>query len=378
MLPPDTEIRWTNELDFWTVSRTNSLGFLDREPPSPERAAESCHVAVIGASFVEAVEVPIAEKFHVRLEEMAARELPHMDVTTSAFGRAGTGQISQLAFYDEYARPLRPKLVVWFSSGVHEFLRNSPGLFTLWRKEGDPDRHHFVSSAKDASGVIYLRPPHPGYREYRLPPSLLRPPPEPWAREVRRRVYRMSWFADRLGDKMRSLLLARRVAPDPDPALVAWAEFLVKRPRYASLLDGWRPTTRDRLLGTFADAELPPAFEEALEYSTFALDRLKNRTERDGASLVILAGHTAADHGERLRHRLNAMAEARDIPVIDQRDFIVRRGGDIADAHWAHEAHWNPTGHRWAAEVLLEYLKQNQGICGEAAVKEERTNGRTP
>lgn len=38
LLRPDTEIRWTNRLDFWAVSRTNSLGFLDREPPSPERA----------------------------------------------------------------------------------------------------------------------------------------------------------------------------------------------------------------------------------------------------------------------------------------------------------------------------------------------------
>ena len=50
MLPPDTEVRWTNRLDFWTVSRTNLLGFLDREPPSLERAAESCHIAVIGGT----------------------------------------------------------------------------------------------------------------------------------------------------------------------------------------------------------------------------------------------------------------------------------------------------------------------------------------
>ncbi len=91
MLPPDTEIRWTNGLDFWTVSRTNRLGFPDREPPSPERAAKGCHSTVIGDSFVEASEVPIPQKFHVRLEEMAAREFPHLDVTTSAFGRGGTG-----------------------------------------------------------------------------------------------------------------------------------------------------------------------------------------------------------------------------------------------------------------------------------------------
>ena len=61
------EVRWTNGLDFWTVSRTNSPGFLDREPPDPERAAASRHVAVFGDSFVEAKEVAVADKFHVRL-----------------------------------------------------------------------------------------------------------------------------------------------------------------------------------------------------------------------------------------------------------------------------------------------------------------------
>jgi len=56
--------------------------------------------------------VAIADKFHVRLEKMAARELPHLGITTQAYGIANTGQINQLPFYDEYARHLTPKLVV--------------------------------------------------------------------------------------------------------------------------------------------------------------------------------------------------------------------------------------------------------------------------
>ena len=69
ILKPNAEIRSTNGLDFWTISRTYSLGFLDREPPTPEPAAASCHITMIGDSFVEAREVPIADKFHVRLED---------------------------------------------------------------------------------------------------------------------------------------------------------------------------------------------------------------------------------------------------------------------------------------------------------------------
>ena len=76
MIMPDTETYWTNNRDFWTISRTNSLGFLDREPPSAERAADSCHVAIIGDSFVATKEVPIADKVQVRLEDLAAQRLP--------------------------------------------------------------------------------------------------------------------------------------------------------------------------------------------------------------------------------------------------------------------------------------------------------------
>ena len=350
LLRPDSEVRRTNRLDFWTVSRTNSLGFLDREPISSERAAESCHVTMIGASFVEAWQVPISEKFHVRLEEMAAREVPALDVTTSAFGRDGTGQINQLAFYDAYARHLHPKLVTLVFTS-HGFIRNSPVFSRLLEAAWHPDHSPFVSAAKDAGGEIDLRPPHPDYWKY------LRLPAESWDRKLRRRIYRMSWFADWLAGKKRLLF------PSPDSTLVTWREFLAEHPRYAPLFDGWRPSAQRRLIETLTAAELPPAFKESLEYTAFALDQFKERTERDGASLVILASHVMVERGDRVLHGLNALAQARDIPVIDQYGYILRQCGSYKDAHWAHDAHWNPTGHQWAAEAVLEYLKQHQAVC---------------
>ena len=82
---PHAEVRHTNDLDYWTTQRANSLGFLDREPPDPARAAASCHVAVFGDSFVDALEVPIADKLQVRIEALAAASLPRLDVTASAW-----------------------------------------------------------------------------------------------------------------------------------------------------------------------------------------------------------------------------------------------------------------------------------------------------
>ena len=61
---------------------------------------------------------------------------------------------------------------------------------------------------------------------------------------------------------------------------------------------------------------------------------------------------------------MSEMAAERGIPVIDQGDYIRRQGAELHDANWAHDAHWNPTGHRWAAEALLEYLSGTEGVCG--------------
>ena len=107
LIKRNSEVRWTNMRDFWTVSRTNSFGFLDREPPSPERARAGCHVAFVGDSFVEAREVPVADKFHVKLEEMAAQRLPGLDVVTSAWSRSATGQVAQMPYYDKWIRAAR-------------------------------------------------------------------------------------------------------------------------------------------------------------------------------------------------------------------------------------------------------------------------------
>lgn len=91
ILKPNALRYKTNDEAFWTISRVNSLGFLDREPPSAERAADSCYASIIGDSFVSAPHVSIADKVQVQLENLAARRLPQLDIPTSAHGREGIG-----------------------------------------------------------------------------------------------------------------------------------------------------------------------------------------------------------------------------------------------------------------------------------------------
>ena len=355
---PDAEVRWTNGYDYWTVSRANRWGFLDREPPPPGRAAASCHVSLIGDSFVNAREVPIADRVQVQLEALAVRRLPHLDVTTSAFGIVGTSQIAQLPFYDAYARRLSPKLVVLVFV-PNDFRDNSPVLAALWRGL-DPDRLPWASVGRGEDGALALRPPDPGYREHRLPLnawSVIRLADEDvlWAN-------RWSWLARWLTvERWLRLRAASRVASTREALGI-----LSRRPGY-EWLAGEQPAMIADPWKALAKEALSPAFEEAMAYTGFALDEFKARTERDAAALAILATHYVGQPGDRVFDRLHDLAAARGIPVISQRAWIERRGEDVRDAHWTHDAHWTPTGHRWSAEALLDWLTHNQDVCHQAA-----------
>ena len=375
-LTPNSEVRSSNHLDFWVIARTNSLGFLDREPVNPKRAAESCHIALIGDSFVVGKEVDIADKTQVKLEELAARELPHLDVTTSAFGYGGFGQINQLPFYDEYARQMRPKIVALVFVN-NDFMENS-NLLNALRSRLDPEHLPWVTAERSADGSTELRPPDPDYEAFRLPPppsraqsfaeSFLKRAADPaqyegtmyyhfakWEREA----VKHSYFARWLDFKISTMFIEET----HDSRLIWHAELLSRRPRYSTLLQEWTPTTYGNMRAPFGNSDLPPVFEEALAYTRFGLEQFKRRAERDDANLVILATHSMRAFGDLPFDRMNEMAAELNIPVIDQREYIVRIGADPKDSQWNHDAHWNKNGHRWAAEALLEWLKNNQEAC---------------
>ena len=351
--PPNTEIRHTNGRDFWTVSRTNGLGFLDREPPSPERAAATCHISMIGDSFVEAKESPIHDKLQVRLEELAADELPHLNITTSAFGLGATGQVQQLPFYDEYARLLHPKLLVLVFV-PNDLLDNVPFLRPLmigeeFRKNLEP------TVERRSGGKLELA--------WSRPRDQLSFPSSPgaqasWAARAMNELADRSWLAFWLCAKKRAFF------PSVDPGFIRKVEALRRQLGYAALLEGWRPTMQRDTVLVFARRDLPPLFEDALQYTRFALEQFQQRADRDGAKLVILASHRLKT-GRKIPmfERLSEMAATLDIPVIDQSDYILRQGARLGDARWPHDYHWNPAGHRWAAEALLEYLEEHPAIC---------------
>ena len=373
LIQPGAKVRYTNLRDFWTVQRANSLGFLDRDPIDPRRAAESCHVAAIGDSFVEAIEVPIADKFHVRLEELAARTLPGLDITTSAWGIRDTGQIAQIPFYDAYARRLKPKiLVLVFYS--NDFQDNVP-LHLAYRWGVDPDRMPYATAVRFADGSMALRPPVEGGASIG---DVLRERPPPPSESRSRRI------VDLLRPDLRiARWLDARYSPHrPGPTeadLARRIERLQRNPHYAWILPRGSAETREWTKSSFLPYRLPEVRDYFLGFTAFGIDRFEERADRDGAALVILAfwptGNPRKGKDRDWQYKaLNAMAEERGVPVIDMHDYVVRQGGDVRESLFAHDIHWNATGHRWAAEALLEWIARNRHACG-AGIDETPARG---
>ena len=365
MFVPGSATRLTDGQFFWTTSTVNALGFVDRPPP-PEVAAPGCRVTVIGDSFVVARQIPIADKFHVRLEALAATALPHLRVKTAAFGLPSTGQINQLPLYDNFARAPRPRVVVLVFV-ANDFADNSPTLQAL--SEGThPRRQRWLAAARAEDGGILLRPPVADYADTSrfapeeaslfhqylgwLPATLRNP---------LRRLVRGSWFVQRLYRPLwRSAAIDRMKRADLLDSRVDLRDWR----SYPQLLEA-RPITQADLAGrAFAADALAPIYEEAMAFTGFAFDQFQARAERDGARLLILASHNTRLHGERVHARLAALAAARGIPVIDQHDYIVRQGASPqTDAHWPTDGHWNAAGHQWAAEAVLEHLTRHEETC---------------
>ena len=315
---PHSEVRSTNTLDWWTVQRANSIGFLDREPLSPQRAAASCHVAVVGDSYVEANEVQVSDKLQVRLERMAAERLPGWDVTVSAYGLHNTGQVAQLPWWDEWIRRRPPKLVVLV------FTPNDFGNNGRSPTRGVPYAH----VRADQVGRLELIAPGVSSRPHPSPSHPFDSPP-PWGFvPVVLRPYVATWI------KMRLPMLHANLSP-VFPSLDRRGPFV------------WPWRQRDR------------------DFTAFALDEWKKNTQEAGSSLVILSGFVAtrSPNAASMLDYMERLAAARDIPAIDQMDHILARGGDPYDAHWPNDPHWSPQGHQWAAEALLDWLVSNPSIC---------------
>lgn len=360
ILKPGSEMRSTNYSDYALKQRANSLGFLDREPRGAKEPG-TFRILALGDSFVEAQQLPIADKLHVLLEGMLAKRYPERRFETAALGRSGAGTAAELAYYETYGRAFRPDLVVVVF--VHnDFADNSPLIgsvtyggwpehppWPLFEPDGNGGFRQLTADSALSRKMIDIQPVPEiafGLRERLGRSRLVR-----WAITVADRRWRWSHARQ---TKLETRRLAR----------------LRTDPRYAGRLAGWRyPDDLDKNDMFFAK-EMPPVFDEAEVITDHAFALLAEAGRRDGFKLLVLAippcsvtpwwkrnQREIVDKGQLLR--LQRIAARHDFPVLDLATAFAKRG-DPRDAEWPHDSHWTQTGHRWTAEAIAEFIAAHE------------------
>ena len=132
---------------------------------------------------------------------------------------------------------------------------------------------------------------------------------------------------------------------DTDPELTAWVALLSQRsPRYAALLDGWRQRRGKASKIRFClHRTCLPSTRTHWTSRPSALDQFRERADRDGVALVILSTPHMGTRGDLAFDRLTALAESRDIPVIDYNNYVLRQGAEPRDALWSTTATGTPS-----------------------------------
>jgi lysophospholipase L1-like esterase len=313
---PGAEIVWTNGINYWTRSRANAIGFLDKEPAIPKPPG-TFRIMVIGDSMVQAVEVPLEQRFQTALDQLLQRDFPQRKFDVVALGYSGTGQANQLPFFERFKDQLNPNLLVLVVAN-NDLANNSPLLEAI-RHGWHPEHLPLLFFRKNSDGSCSRMAIDPTWEQHILP----------------------------RGDEFDRLMKLREMSPD-----------------YKAMLQGWNPAPSEAAGLDFVfyeTGQLPPAFEEAVQLTRCSFAEWKRLAEQDGLPLVVVVvpavrGQEPAVEKDGQFKRIAGILSELHVPLLDLYPEFVKRG-DMDDAHFKFDGHWTSTGHKWSAEAILDYLK---------------------
>src|SRR5262249_50151109 len=133
-------VRQTNKFDFCVEQRSNSLGFVDQEPPTWDEIKDRPRVAIVGDSLVEATQVKPSDKMqHWLSQDLAASGI---DASVVAWGISGFGQVQELELLKRYGLSLHPDVVVLVIVGND--IKNNSWLLQAIEDGAEPDTPYNV------------------------------------------------------------------------------------------------------------------------------------------------------------------------------------------------------------------------------------------
>jgi hypothetical protein len=349
---PNDQLGWTLRPGYrnWSPARKgvyidiNSEGFRDKEH-FKHKAAGTFRIALLGGSYVEALQVPIQDTFWSVMERNLQSQLPEIKPEVLAFGVSGYSTAQNLLVLRQQVRKYEPDMVVVAFQPTAEIAGNSRAL------AGERDRPYFVY---EGDRLVFNR----SFREsasHRLRQS---------------RVWRLYY---RLLDHSRTLQLLRS------------AKTFVRQQRVRAQLRG---TTSEPAGGDLGLAEMAyrrpvnQEWEEAWHVTEGLLTMMRDEAAAMGASFVVVTVTRGVqvhpDPVVRARYmrtaavedlfypsaRISTLSEREGFPAIAlAREFQSYAAANRIFLHGfaPHPGvgEWNENGHQLAARILTrEILKQ--------------------
>ena len=322
--------------EFETTQRVNSLGFADVEPPA-QVSTQDLSIMILGDSFVEALQVEMNEKLGPLVKAAVEQRLQRRIAVTS-FGRSGTGQAVQYAYFRKFAPRMKPDIVVlvFISNDLRD---NHPDLTARYYRFNPlhPPRPTFVMSENSEDGLLEV-PIDPQWNAYT---SLVEAIPAATVKDV-----------DPLQSVLELSALARLVLKrSASPTSLFPPEYLYK----GNHVD-FAFMERGRL-------QTDPVIQAGYTITDRLIKKFKNALAGSGGDLVIMVGDAQPLEAKYMGGAEFAIfhnwleREARDLnlPFVSVPQALKARNIDWHSVIRS-DGHWNQSGHRLAAAILEETL----------------------
>jgi hypothetical protein len=342
--PPPHSAAW-QRFEGAALVETNALGFRDRDH-AESKPAGTLRVAVLGDSFTEAVQVPLAQTWWRLLGDRLRTDCnPGGEIEVLNFAVSGYSTAQALLAWRTYARRYSPDLAILAFFIGNDLTENLPAL------DAEPLRPYLLPGAGAGAGAgvlalddaflqsdAYLAATSPGGRARQ------------WLLE-RSRIAQL-WVQARDAGRLRRLAAAGRADAGSalEPQEPGVNNGIYRPPADADWALAWAAT--EAMLGAFAEEARAAGAEPVL-----MLIGTGAQVHPDAGTAARFAAALGVDDlGYPVRRLLGVAARA-GLPVVNlpallaeqaERDGALLHGLPGARAGFGH---WNAAGHRAAAEA---------------------------
>ena len=312
-------LAWTSTGNYWYARdysvpvRTSALGFRDRER-AEAKPAGTLRVAVLGDSFVQAVQVPLEKTatqiLEQRLEAAPPKGFGHAEVLNFGIANHGVGQC--LLTWEAYAQRFAPERVAVFVGGFH--MRR-----TVAKYEG--------SLADPSRPRLWIRPTFSLGDDG----ALVREP----ARDYDK-------FLAAQQDAIARVFAGQRMRRAPHGWFLAW---------YARELG--------RALGLVEPDEPWQALpQRTLDINLKILSELGDAVQARGGRLGIADASLYFEPGDTaVAAALERLCKDRGLDYIPLANRLLDANQAGQQTRWPHDGHFNEAGNRVFAEALFDWVK---------------------